>query len=96
MAYGETKREDWQNLITVRPGPTIHVWRGGADYCQVPLTQTAALTLIMDLTVALRMAGFGATLPNESLPVAEHIARREAERGAVDWHPGAIIGSNDE
>ena len=56
MSYGELQKTDWQNIITVRPGPTIHVWRGGADYCNILLTHHAALTLIGSLVAAMQMA----------------------------------------
>ena len=56
MSYGELQKTDWENIITIRPGPTIHVWRGGADYCNIPLTHHAALTLIGSLVAAMQMA----------------------------------------
>jgi len=42
-------------LITVRPGPTIHVWRDGVEVVAVPLTLAAALSLLKDLAEALRV-----------------------------------------
>lgn len=75
MSHGEIKPGDWQNLVTVQPGPVLHVWRGGADYCAVPLTPTATLALIGHLSAALQMAGG----LNENLPFAAHKARRDAE-----------------
>lgn len=41
-------------LITVRPGPTIHVWRDGAEVVAVPLTFLAALCLLRDLAGAIK------------------------------------------
>ena len=32
-------------LATVRPGPVLHVWRGGQEVAAVPLTEPAALRL---------------------------------------------------
>ena len=32
-------------LATVRPGPVLHVWRGGREVAAVPLTEPAALRL---------------------------------------------------
>jgi hypothetical protein len=75
MSHGEVTKTDWQNLVTVRPGPVLHVWRSGAEFCAVPLTYRAALNLIGGLTAAMQMA-----LPNEGLPFDEHLARRDAER----------------
>lgn len=56
MTHGPVTPTDWQNLITVRPGPVLHVWRGGAEFCNVPLTHNAALSLIGQLTAAMQMA----------------------------------------
>ena len=36
-------------LITVRPGPTIHVFRDGQEVIAVPLTFDAAICLLRDL-----------------------------------------------
>jgi len=36
-------------LITVRPGPVLHVWKDGKEAAVVPLTLFAALTLVADL-----------------------------------------------
>ena len=41
-------------LITVRPGPTLHVWRDGVEVVSVPLTFGVALSLLKDLAEALR------------------------------------------
>jgi hypothetical protein len=37
------------NLITIRPGPVIHVWHNGAELAAIPLTPTAAIALCRDL-----------------------------------------------
>jgi len=34
------------NLVTVRPGPVLHVWRDGAELAAVPLSRSATLELI--------------------------------------------------
>lgn len=56
MSYGEIAKTDWQNLVTIRPGPCLHVWRSGAEFCVVPLTTRKALDLIGALTSALQMS----------------------------------------
>ena len=61
MSHGEKKQSDWKNLVTVRPGPMLHVWRSGSEFCIVPLTFTAALSLIGQLTAAMQMASIGDT-----------------------------------
>lgn len=44
-------------LVTVRPGPVLHVWRDGAEVAAVPLDHFAALTLAADLLHAVTQAG---------------------------------------
>lgn len=44
-------------LVTVRPGPVLHVWREGAEVAAVPLDHFAALTLAADLLRAATQAG---------------------------------------
>lgn len=56
MSHGELQREDWQNLVTVRPGPVLHVWRSGSEFCAVPLTKMATLNLIGQLVAAVQVA----------------------------------------
>jgi hypothetical protein len=41
-------------LITIRPGPVLHVWRDGVEVVAVPLTLDAALCLLRDLAAAMR------------------------------------------
>jgi hypothetical protein len=55
MTHGPVTRTDFQNLVTIRPGPVLHVWRNGAEFCNVPLSTMGALNLITDLASALRM-----------------------------------------
>ena len=83
MSHGTTEPADWQNLITIRPGPVLHVWRSGAEFCAVPLTTRAALNLIGQLTAAMQVT----TLPNEGIPFADHAARRAQ---AVAQHSQAL------
>ena len=74
-----------KNQITVRPGPMMHVWRSGSEFCVVPLDYHAALALIGSITAALQVAERPATnTPNEMIPVEEHIAKRETERAAFE------------
>jgi hypothetical protein len=40
-------------LITVRPGPTIHIWRDGKETKAVALSDDALRTLIRDLVNAM-------------------------------------------
>ena len=56
MTHGTIAPTDWQNLVTVRPGPVLHVWRSGSEFCNVPLTHHAALSLIGHITAAMQMA----------------------------------------
>lgn len=41
-------------LVTIRPGPVLHLWRDGIEIAQVALTTPAALTLLADLAQAVR------------------------------------------
>jgi len=41
-------------IITIRPGPVLHVFRDGVEVVAVPLTASAALSLLKDLAEALR------------------------------------------
>jgi hypothetical protein len=36
-------------LITIRPGPVLHVWDGGKEIAAIPLSPTAALFLLSQL-----------------------------------------------
>lgn len=40
-------------LITIRPGPVLHVFRDGQEVIAVPLTFNAALGLLKDLAEAM-------------------------------------------
>lgn len=40
-------------LITIRPGPVLHVWQGSKEVAAVPLTPSATLALCRDLLAAL-------------------------------------------
>jgi hypothetical protein len=41
-------------LLTIRPGPVLHVWLDGKEIAAVPLDHGAALTLLRDLAGAMR------------------------------------------
>lgn len=56
MSHGEVTKEDWQNIVTIRPGPVLHVWRNGSEFCAVPLTHRAALNIIGSLTAAMQVS----------------------------------------
>jgi len=43
------KSEAGTPLITVRPGPVLHVWRDGSQVAAIPMTPRAALTIAQDL-----------------------------------------------
>jgi len=43
-------------IITLRPGPVIHVWKDGAQIAEVPLSPDAALELAEDLVRGARVA----------------------------------------
>lgn len=45
-----------QMLVTVRPGPVVHVWRNGVEVATVPLSTPAALALVADVVAAVRAA----------------------------------------
>lgn len=40
-------------LVTVRPGPVLHIWQDGKEVAAVPLPPTAALALARDHLAAL-------------------------------------------
>lgn len=41
-------------LVTIRPGPVLHVWKDGQEVAAVPLSARAGLTLLADLATAIR------------------------------------------
>ena len=41
--------ENMHHLITVRPGPTLHVWGNGTIIVEIKLEKNAALVLCSDL-----------------------------------------------
>jgi hypothetical protein len=47
-------------LVTIRPGPVLHVWRDGVEVMAVPLTFEAALCLLKDLAQAIGPGADGA------------------------------------
>lgn len=89
MSYGELAKTDWQNIITIRPGPVLHVWKGGAEFCAVPLTHRAALNIIGSLTAAMQVSDAMPTAtPNEGLAFSDHLSRRDAERAQFEGVKG--------
>lgn len=42
-------------LVTVRPGPVLHVWQDGQQTAAIPLTPSAALCLAADLLRAVQV-----------------------------------------
>lgn len=48
-----------QTLLTVRPGPVLHIWRDGQEVARVPLDLHGALTLAADLLAATARAQAG-------------------------------------
>ena len=40
-------------LITIRPGPMMHIWHDGKQVAAVPLTPSATLNLCRDLLAAI-------------------------------------------
>lgn len=44
------------DLVTIRPGPVLHVWRDGIEAGRLSLTESAALSLVADLVAAIRGA----------------------------------------
>ncbi|MBT0781184.1 hypothetical protein [Paracoccus sp. pheM1] len=41
-------------LVTLRPGPVLHVWQDGRQVVAIPLTPSAALCLAADLLRAVQ------------------------------------------
>lgn len=44
------------DLVTIRPGPVLHLWRNGIEAGSMTLSTGAALTLLADLANAIRGA----------------------------------------
>jgi hypothetical protein len=40
-------------ILTVRPGPVLHVWQGGKEVARVSLTLSSALNLVRDVLAKL-------------------------------------------
>ena len=55
MTHGHIPQTPFVALATIRPGPVLHVWRNGAEFCEVPLTAQAALTLCRDILAAVQV-----------------------------------------
>jgi hypothetical protein len=43
-------------LVTVRPGPVLHLWQDGREVARVPLDTAAALALVEALAAEVRAA----------------------------------------
>jgi len=41
-------------LVTIRPGPVLHVWRDGGEVARVPLTIGQALGVVQDIIAEIR------------------------------------------
>ena len=41
-------------LVTIRPGPVLHVWCDGTEVARVPLTIPQAVALVQDVLAAIR------------------------------------------
>ena len=41
-------------LVTIQPGPVLHVWRGGVEVACVPMTEPQALELMHELIGVIR------------------------------------------
>ncbi|WP_296762643.1 hypothetical protein [Sediminimonas sp.] len=41
-------------LVTIRPGPVLHVWRDGVEVARVPLTISQALGVMQDIIAEIR------------------------------------------
>ena len=61
-------------LVTIRPGPVMHIWRDGAEVVAVPLSRGAALCLLRDVVNAIWHERA------ESVPQAETVAQAKGNR----------------
>jgi len=43
-------------IITIRPGPVLHVWQNGKPVAEVPLTPAAAIMLCRDVLAEVKFA----------------------------------------
>lgn len=41
-------------MVTVRPGPVLHIWRDGQEVARVPLTNPAAIGLAEAILASVR------------------------------------------
>jgi hypothetical protein len=73
-------------LVTIRPGPTPHLWRGGQEVARVPLTPHAALALAESLLREARAAMV--IRARAEIRLAEEYDAAQA-RGEVAGHGGA-------
>lgn len=81
MSYGPPDNKPMPPLVTIRPGPVLHVWANGAEFIQVPLTWQSALSLAADLILQARIMPGPNNLPRENLSLEAHMADRDNQRG---------------
>lgn len=80
MTHGPLPREPRPPMFIVTPGPTLTAYINGIPVAEAILSPEAAQYLAIELLTAVRMTMRASdSLPNENLPFAEHIARREAD-----------------
>ena len=84
MSYGELPRTAFIPLVTVRPGPVLHVWIDGAQACEIPLTMTATLDLIGRLAAAAHLAR---AIPTDA-PEQDRQPARYPDIGETQWPSG--------
>ena len=56
LGQAPTQKRYGKMLITIRPGPVLHVWQAGKEIAAVQLTVGAALSLCRDVMAALSVA----------------------------------------
>jgi hypothetical protein len=79
-------------LVTVRPGPTLHLWQGGREVARVPLGAHAALELAAALLRKARAAlarDWGAQEPRQALAYVTHPRRHRGRHGPAGGLCGA-------
>ena len=83
MSHGPIQWEPRPPMFICTPGPTVTAYVDGVEVARAVISQSAALVLAAQLltAVSVRLPA-QTTTPNENLPFDEHLARRNAERGA--------------
>jgi hypothetical protein len=86
-------------LVTVRPGPVLHLWQDGREVARVPLDTPAALALIAALAAEVRAVHSPAGRPRDGAGAAPCHPRGKAQgppRGATGGRcEGAAAGNCD-